>query len=124
MATIVSQQSWLVLLPQLPAKPDYLRVKLQRRLARLGAVTVKNGVYALPLRDDTTEASEWLRSELVHDKGDLIVLGSVICAASPTTSSCSASWKAAAPGMTSSLPPGATHLATRAPICGAPTSRG
>src|SRR3954466_2124203 len=80
MDTDVSPQSWLVLLPQLPAKPDYLRVKLQRRLARLGAVTVKNGVYALPLRDETTEASEWLRTELVHDKGDLIVLGSVVCA--------------------------------------------
>jgi hypothetical protein len=80
MDTTVSQQSWLILLPQLPAKPDYLRVKLQRRLLKLGAVLVKNGVYALPLNDDTSEASDWLRSELLEDQGDLIVLGSVLCA--------------------------------------------
>jgi len=80
MDTTVSQLSWLVLLPQLPAKPDYLRVKLQRRLQRLGAVLIKNGVYALPLNDETTEASEWLREELVKDEGDLVVFGSVLCA--------------------------------------------
>lgn len=80
MDTTVSPQSWLFLLPQLPAKPDYLRVKLQRRMQRLGAVLVKNGVYALPLSDETTEASEWLRSELLGEGGDLIVLGSVLCA--------------------------------------------
>jgi hypothetical protein len=80
MDTVVSPQSWLLLLPQLPAKPDYLRVKLQRRLGRLGAVLIKNGVYALPLNDENTESSEWLREELTKDGGDLIVFGSVLCA--------------------------------------------
>ena len=39
---------WLLLIHQLPAKPAYLRVKVWRRLQALGAVAVKNAVYALP----------------------------------------------------------------------------
>ena len=76
----VSQRSWLFLLPQLPAKPAYLRVKLQRRIQKVGAVQVKSGVYALPFSDEATEASEWLRAELARDKGELIVLAAVLCA--------------------------------------------
>ena len=44
---------WLLLIHQLPAKPAYLRVKVWRRLQALGAVAVKNAVYALPCDDQT-----------------------------------------------------------------------
>ncbi len=74
MDTNVSSQSWLVLLPQLPPKPDYLRVKLQRRLGRLGVVQVKNGVYALPFRTETSAGCEELRAEIIRDGGELVVL--------------------------------------------------
>jgi len=40
--------SWLLLIHQIPAKPDYLRVKVRRRLGQLGAVALKNSVYVLP----------------------------------------------------------------------------
>ena len=56
--------TWLVLLPQLPAKPDYLRVKLQRRLQKLGVASIKNGVYALPLSDAVSvriDENFWMR---------------------------------------------------------------
>ena len=33
---------WLLLIHQIPRKPDYLRVKIGRRLAKLGAVAIKN----------------------------------------------------------------------------------
>jgi hypothetical protein len=39
---------WLVLVHQLPTKPDYLRVKVGRDLRRLGALPLKNTVYVLP----------------------------------------------------------------------------
>lgn len=39
---------WLLLIPQLPAHPAYLRVKLWRRLRDIGAVPLKNAVYILP----------------------------------------------------------------------------
>ena len=64
---------WLFLLHQLPAKPAYARVKVWRRLQSLGAVTVKNAVYALP---DTIEAREdfaWLAKEIAESGGEALV---------------------------------------------------
>jgi hypothetical protein len=37
-----------LLIHQIPPKPDYLRVKVGRRLARIGAVALENTVYVLP----------------------------------------------------------------------------
>ena len=48
---------WLLLIHQLPAKPAYSRVKVWRRLQALGAVAVKNAVYALPANAETRRIS-------------------------------------------------------------------
>jgi hypothetical protein len=64
---------WLVLIAQLPAKPDYLRVKLRRRIRRIGALSLRGAVYVLPNREDTREDFTWLRGELIGDGGDAIV---------------------------------------------------
>jgi hypothetical protein len=55
---------WLLLIHQLPAKPAYFRVKVWRRLQALGAVTVKNAVYALPAGEQAQEDFEWLLKEI------------------------------------------------------------
>ena len=64
---------WLVLIAQLPAKPDYLRVKLRRRIQRVGALSLRGAVYVLPNRAETLEDFVWLRNELIADGGDAIV---------------------------------------------------
>ena len=66
---------WLLLIAQLPPKPDYLRVKLRRRVQRIGAVALRSSVFALPNRADTTEDLVWLRTELVADGADAIICG-------------------------------------------------
>ena len=65
--------SWLLLLHQLPARPAYARVKAWRRLNGLGAVAVRNGVYALPARQETREDLDWVRREIVEDGGDAVL---------------------------------------------------
>src|SRR3954469_6842611 len=55
---------WLVLVHQLPASPAYLRVKVWRRLQRIGAVALRGAVYALPRTDDTLEDLQWLAREI------------------------------------------------------------
>src|SRR5437660_9806199 len=45
---------WILLIHQIPPKPDYFRVKVGRRLQRLGAVAIKNSVYVLPRSDEHT----------------------------------------------------------------------
>jgi|SRR5882757_4449568 len=64
---------WLFLLHQLPAKPAYARVKVWRRLQSLGAVTVKNAVYALPDNSETREDFAWLAKEIVASGGEALV---------------------------------------------------
>lgn len=64
---------WLLLIHQLPAKPAYARVKVWRRLQALGAVTVKNAVYALPANSDTREDFAWLAKEIRESEGEVII---------------------------------------------------
>src|ERR687894_340428 len=71
---------WLVLIHQLPPKPDYLRVKVRRRLQRLGAVALKNTVYVLPNSAETLEDFEWLRAEIEADGGDATILAAALVA--------------------------------------------
>ena len=61
---------WLLLIHQIPPKPDYLRVKIGRRLQRIGAVAVKNSVYVLPDRASSLEDFQWTRAEIVDGGGD------------------------------------------------------
>jgi hypothetical protein len=61
---------WLLLIHQIPPKPSYLRVKIWRRLHRLGAVAIKNSVYALPRSDQTREDFQWVLREIMAGGGD------------------------------------------------------
>ena len=61
---------WLLLVHQIPPKPDYFRVKVRRRLQRIGAVALKSSVYVLPSREETLEDFRWLLREIVADGGD------------------------------------------------------
>src|SRR5204863_95884 len=69
---------WLLLIPQLPAKPAYLRVKVWRRLQAIGAISVKNAVYALPLNEQTREDFQWVLREIEAGGGDGIVCETVL----------------------------------------------
>jgi hypothetical protein len=65
---------WLLLIHQLPKDPAYVRVKIGRRLARIGAIALKNSVYVLPMNDSTAEDFEWIRQEIVQAGGDATVV--------------------------------------------------
>jgi hypothetical protein len=66
--------NWLLLLHQLPAKPAYARVKLWRRLQALGAVAVKNSVYALPAGPQSQEDFEWVLKEIGEAGGEGMIV--------------------------------------------------
>lgn len=65
--------AWLVLIHHLPPKPDYLRVKVRRRLQRLGALALKNSVYVLPTSETASEDFEWLAREIEAEGGTAII---------------------------------------------------
>ena len=64
---------WLLLIHQLPPKPDYFRVKIWRRLQGIGAVAIKNSVYALPFTPQSSEDFQWLRKEITAGGGEASV---------------------------------------------------
>lgn len=61
---------WLLLIHQIPPRPNYLRVKIGRRLQKIGAVAVKNSVYALPNSDQAQELFAWVAREIAEGGGD------------------------------------------------------
>jgi hypothetical protein len=64
---------WLLLIHQIPPRPAYLRVKVGRRLQALGAVAIKNSVYALPRGEQAMEDFQWVRREIVAGGGEATV---------------------------------------------------
>ena len=66
----VGEGRWLLLIHQIPPKPNYLRVKIWRRLQSLGAVAIKNSVYVLPRNDQTLEDFQWLQKEVEQSGGE------------------------------------------------------
>jgi len=61
---------WLLLIHQIPPTPNYFRVKIGRRLQKLGAVAIKNSVYALPSSEQAQEDLNWVLREIVEGGGD------------------------------------------------------
>lgn len=66
----MSGHRFCLLVHQLPPKPLYLRAKIRQRLAKVGAVALKNSVYVLPLRGDCLEDLQWIAQEAVAGGGD------------------------------------------------------
>jgi len=72
-SALIAPACWLLLIHQLPAKPAYQRVKVWRRLQALGAVAMKNAVYALPAGEQAQEDFEWLLKEVAEGGGEGLI---------------------------------------------------
>ena len=68
-----SKPQWLLFIHRLPPKPDYLRVKVARRLKKLGALSIKKTVYALPASAEAREDFEWLRREVEGEGASAVI---------------------------------------------------
>jgi hypothetical protein len=55
---------WLLFFYTVPAKPGNLRMKVWRRLIKMGAASLKGSVYILPHSEDHLEALHWLTEEV------------------------------------------------------------
>jgi hypothetical protein len=65
--------SWVLLAYRLPREPSTPRSALWRKLRRLGAVQVLDGLAALPLDARNREQLEWLADEVVEAGGESTV---------------------------------------------------
>lgn len=67
------KQQWILLIHQLPPKPTNLRVRIWRKLQKLGAVAIKNSVYVLPATEQAHEDFQWLKQEIESAGGEAAV---------------------------------------------------
>ena len=63
----------MLLIHQLPPRPTNLRVRIWRKLQKLGAVAIKNSVYVLPANERTHEDFQWLKQEIESAGGEAAV---------------------------------------------------
>lgn len=61
---------WLIFFYSVPSKPVNLRMKTWRRLAKVGAVQLKDAVYILPYSEEHHEFLQWLSSEIASTGGE------------------------------------------------------
>ena len=62
-----------MLIHQLPPKPTNLRVRVWRKLQKLGAVAIKNSIYVLPNTEKAHEDFQWLKQEIESAGGEASV---------------------------------------------------
>lgn len=62
-----------MLLASVPAGPAYSRVKLRRRIQRIGALALKGAVYLLPSTPDRRGDFDLIREEIVADGGEATI---------------------------------------------------
>src|SRR5512132_1259118 len=67
---MASPGEWVLLAYRLPREPSTPRIALWRRLKRLGAVQLLDGLVALPADAKTREQLEWAADEVVEAGGD------------------------------------------------------
>lgn len=77
-ATVVSpftgdRVRWVLLAYRLPREPSTPRIALWRKLKRLGAVQLLDGLVALPLDGRNREQLEWLADEVVEAGGEAAI---------------------------------------------------
>jgi len=65
--------SWLFLVHRIPAKPSAARLRVWRKMKRLGAVLLRDGVWLLPATPWSREQFQWLAGEIAEMKGEASV---------------------------------------------------
>ena len=71
--TRTTKYEWILLVHQLPPKPTNLRVRIWRKLQKLGTVAIKNSIYVLPASEKSHEDFQWLKQEIESAGGEASV---------------------------------------------------
>jgi Protein ChrB, N-terminal len=75
-------QRWVLLAYRLPREPSTPRIAVWRKLRRLGAAQLLDGLVALPLDSRNREALEWIADDVVDAGGEATIwIGALASAA-------------------------------------------
>ncbi len=68
---VANDTEWVLLAYRLPREPSTPRIAVWRKLRRLGAVQLVDGLVALPADASTVEAFDWLADEVLEAGGEV-----------------------------------------------------
>jgi hypothetical protein len=71
--TPLARAEWVLLAYRLPREPSTPRIAIWRKLKRLGAAQLLDGLVALPLDSRTRERLEWLADEVIEAGGEATI---------------------------------------------------
>jgi hypothetical protein len=66
----VAESAWVLLAYRMPREPSTPRITVWRKLRRIGAVQLVDGLVTLPANAATVEAFDWLADEVVEAGGE------------------------------------------------------
>jgi hypothetical protein len=69
-----TKYKWLVLIYALPPEAGSSRVRIWRKLKKLGAVSFRNSAYLLPFGEEQYEIAQWLCQEIQRAEGEATLL--------------------------------------------------
>ena len=55
---------WVTLIYEIPNKPSSKRLYVWRKLKKIGAISLQDAIFVLPLSDKTLEQMQWLAAEI------------------------------------------------------------
>ncbi len=70
---MTDRRYWVLMAYRLPREPSTPRISLWRKLRRLGAAQLVDGLVALPMDSRNQEQMEWLAEEVVEAGGEASV---------------------------------------------------
>src|SRR5207245_1159743 len=70
MVSFMAESDWVLLAYRLPREPSAPRVTVWRKLRRLGAVQLVDGLVGLPASSQNREQLDWLADEVVEAGGE------------------------------------------------------
>ena len=66
----MADPEWVLLAYRLPREPSTPRIAVWRKLRKLGAVQLVDGLVGLPANAETVEAFDWLADEVIDAGGE------------------------------------------------------
>ncbi|MDP4117839.1 MAG: chromate resistance protein ChrB [Bacillota bacterium] len=70
----MEQNEWIAINYTLPSEPSRVRVSIWRKLKRIGAVSIQQSMWILPLSNENNDLLNEIKNEVLRSSGEALVI--------------------------------------------------